>query len=181
MLLLTNDLSNSGSTWTEMIAACRPQAQREAVEKRSTDSPSYPFLYRHITFYRIQCTQDGMKIVLLFFIRKKDAGLCHVSHQLSPQFTFNLMNPIIFVCLPWGCLPPQRKSGNVLFCILHTCSIRTRALWILISHFVISRYQEERFVHWNVRRVFVSMWRELRREIYIFLLAVKTVGRDSAE
>lgn len=120
MLLLTNDLSNSGSTWTEMIAACRPQAQREAVEKRSTDSPSYPFLYRHITFYRIQCTQDGMKIVLLFFIRKKDAGLCHVSHQLSPQFTFNLMNPIIFVCLPWGCLPPQRKSGNVLFCILHT-------------------------------------------------------------
>lgn len=140
MLLLTNDLSNSGSTWSEMIAACRPQAQREAVEKRSTDSPSYPFLYRHITFYRIQCTQDGMKIVLLFFIRKKDAGLCHVSHQLSPQFTFNLMNPIIFVCLPWGCLPPQRKSGNVLFCILHTCSIRTRALWILISHFVISRY-----------------------------------------
>lgn len=122
---------------------CSVQAsgtKSEAVEKRSIDSPSYPFLYRHITFYRIQCTQDGMKIVLLFFIRKKDAGLCHVSHQLSPQFIFNLMNPIIFVCLPWGCLPPQRKSGNVLFCILHTCSIRTRALWILISHFVISRY-----------------------------------------
>lgn len=29
---------------------------------------------------------------------------------------------------------------NVLLCILHTCSIRTGALWILISHFVISRY-----------------------------------------
>lgn len=29
---------------------------------------------------------------------------------------------------------------NVSLCILHTRSIRTRALWFLISHFVISRY-----------------------------------------
>lgn len=41
------------------------------------------------------------------------------------------------------CVPVQaRMSGkyNVLFCILHTRSIRWKALWILISHFVISRY-----------------------------------------
>lgn len=41
--------------------------------------------------------------------------------------------------------------------------------------------EEERFVRWNVRQVFVWMWREVQREIYIFLLVETTVGRDSAE
>lgn len=77
---------------------------------------------------------------VVVFYKEKRRRL--VSRQPSIISTIYIQSdePIIFVCLPWGCLPPQRKSGNVLFCILHTCSIRTRALWILISHFVISRY-----------------------------------------
>lgn len=45
-------------------------------------------------------------------------------------------NPVD-VCLRAACMCSRY---NVLLCILHTCSIKTRALWILISHFVISRY-----------------------------------------
>lgn len=123
---------------------CSVQAsgtKSEAVEKKKHWQS---FISLSIQTYHIlqntMHTRWNENSVVVFFTRKKEAGLCHVSYQLSPQFTFNLMNPIIFVCLPWVCLPPRRKSGNVLFCILHTCSIRTRALWILISHFVISRH-----------------------------------------
>lgn len=82
-----------------------------------------------------------MKIVLLFFIRKKEADSYHVSHQLSPQFHSIWWTQSYLRAYPEDvCLHAACKSGNLLFRILHTCSIRTRALWILISHFVISRY-----------------------------------------
>lgn len=59
-----------------------------------------------------------------------------ISIQMKEQRYICDANPV-GVCLSAACMCGRY---NVSLCILHTCSIRTRALWILISHFVISRY-----------------------------------------
>lgn len=76
----------------------------------------------------------------------------------------------MLILWPRVCAACLSDRYNVLFCILHTCSIRARALWILISHFVISRYPGGEVC---------AVECEAQPEIYIFLLAKTTVGRDT--
>lgn len=72
--------------------------------------------------YRLTSTQSSLISVIRIQIKEQD----HICNA----------NPVdVFLRAACTC-----GRYNVLFCILHTCSIRTRALWILISHFVISRY-----------------------------------------
>lgn len=81
-----------------------------------------------------------MKIVLFFYKEKKQTRVTSAINYLHNLHSIWWSQSYLCAYPEDVCLHAACKSGNVLFCILHTCSIRTRALWILISHFVISRY-----------------------------------------
>lgn len=134
----------SGSTWTKMVNGRSVLACSSASTQRFKQWDKEALIILHLYFYRDTSHQyihlTRRNIINVFLMRNIYAHPYSVSSVISIQM--NEQNHIcnansVDVCLRAACVSGRY---NVLFCIPHTCSIRTRALWILISHFVISRY-----------------------------------------
>lgn len=123
-----------------VLAPSSASAQRFKQRDKGFDNPSYSFVLRHIAALHASYKKgnyQGVPYEKTYRLTSIQSSFVSViSIQMKAQDHICDANAV-GVCLRAACMCGRY---NVSLCIPHTCSIRTRALWILISHFVISRY-----------------------------------------